>query len=91
MKKEEEKLNTVKALINSAARNGSLQQVLDLQKLSGEGAKSKAVKVEMMKIIRKENKNGYPIRNVSEKMMEIIMHGLLNWDTEKSDQPFDVS
>jgi len=90
-RKDEEKLNTVKALMNSAIRNGSMQQVLDLQKLSGDGSKIKAVKAEMMKIIRKENKNGYPIRNLSFKTVEIIMAGLLNWDTENSDQPFDVS
>ena len=90
-KKAEEKIDTVKALVNSAVRNSSLQNVLDLQKLSGEGGKINAVRSELMKIVRKENKNGYPIRNVSHKTVEIIMAGLLNWNTESSDQPFDVS
>ena len=64
-KKQEEKIKDVKALVNSAVINGSLQKVLDLQKLSGDSAKINDVKSELMKIVRRENKNGYPIKNVS--------------------------
>ena len=90
-KRAEEKLKSVQALVNSAIVNGSLQDVADLRTLSGSGAKINAVKSGLMKIIRKENKNGYPINNVPNKGVEIIMAGLLSWDPESSDQPFEIS
>lgn len=90
-KKADDKIADVKALVNSAVVNSGLQNVLDLQKLAGEGGKINNVKSGLMKIVRKENKTGYPIKNVSHNTVEIIMAGLLNWDTETSDLPFDIS
>ncbi|MEB2296500.1 MAG: hypothetical protein OZ930_08265 [Ignavibacteria bacterium] len=90
-KKAEEKLENVKALINSAVMNGNLQSVVDVQNLAANGGNIKQIKSELMKIVRKENKNGYPIKNLPFKAVEIIMAGLLNWNTEKSEQPFPIS
>ena len=90
-KKAEQKLKSVKALVNSAVMNGNLKDVADLRTLAGSDAKIKDVKSGLMKIVRKQNKQGYPINNVLNKTVEIIMAGLLTWDPESSDQPFEIS
>ncbi len=90
-KRAEQKLKSVQALVNSAVMNGCLQDVADLRELAGSDAKIKEVKSGLMKIVRKQNKNGYPISNVLNKTVEIIMAGLLNWEPDSSDQPFEIS
>ena len=90
-KRAEQKLKSVKALVNSAVINGSIQDVADLRTLAGSDAKIKDVKSGLMKIVRRQNKHGYPISNVLNKTVEIIMAGLLSWDPESSDQPFEIS
>lgn len=90
-KKEEEKIRNVKALINRAVLNSGLTDVLELKKISGNGVKLNDVKLDLMKIVRKENKHGYPIKNVSQKTVEIVMAGLLSWDPQTVDLPFDFS
>jgi hypothetical protein len=90
-KRAESRIEDVKALVNSAVFNSGFQDVVDIQKMAGEGATLKDIKPRLMKVVRKENRNGYPIRNVSDKTVEIIMAGLLNWNTETSDQPFKIS
>jgi len=91
IQKQKEKINDVKALVNSAVFNSGFQDVVDIQKMAGEGATLKDIKPRLMKVVRKENRNGYPIRSVSDKTVEIIMAGLLNWNTEAADQPFKIS
>ena len=90
-KKANEKIESVKALVNSAVLNGNLQGVVDVQNLAANGGDIKQIKSELMKIVRKENKYGYPIKNLSFKTVEIIMAGLLKWNTAVSDLPFDIS
>jgi len=90
-KKAEEKVENIKALLNSAVMNGSLQSVVDLQNLVANGGDIKQIKSGLMKIVRKENKNGYPIKNLSFKTVEIIMSGLLKWNSDKDEQPFPIS
>jgi hypothetical protein len=90
-KKADEKIESIKTLVNSAVLNGSLQNVVDVQNLAANGGDIKQIKSELMKIVRKENKNGYPIKNLSFKTVEIIMAGLLSWNTDKSEQPFSIS
>jgi|GEM_PF-6195949 len=90
-KKADEKIESVKALVNSAVLNDNLQAVVDVQNLAANGDDIMQIKSELMKIVRKENKNGYPIKNLSFKTVEIIMAGLLSWNTDKSEQPFFIS
>lgn len=90
-KKDDEKNRDVQSLINSAALNSGLTDVLELRHLAGNGANINDVKLNMMKIVRKENKFGYPIKNISHKTVEIIMAGLLSWNPETEEQPFDFS
>jgi len=78
-------------LVNSAVLNDNLQAVVDVQNLAANGDDIMQIKSELMKIVRKENKNGYPIKNLSFKTVEIIMAGLLSWNTDKSEQPFFIS
>lgn len=90
-KKADDKIQNVKALVNNAVVNGSLQSVVDVQNLAANGGDFKEIKSELMKIVRKENKNGYPIKNLSFKTVEIIMAGLLSWNSAKAEQPFAIS
>jgi len=90
-KKADEKVEDVKALVNRAVMNGGLQSVLDVQILAADAGDIKRIKSELMKIVRKENENGYPIRSLSVKTVNIIMAGLLNWNAEKSELPFSIS
>ena len=77
--------------MNSAVLGDGLKDVLELKNLSGTGGNINDVRSKLMKIIRKENKEGYPILNVSHKTVEIIMAGLLSWDPAKADEPFEIS
>jgi len=90
-KRAEQKLKSVKALVNSAVMNGGLKNVADLRELAGSDAKIQDVKSGLMKIVRKENKHGYPISNVLNKTVEITMSVLLKWEPKSTDLPFEIS